>query len=116
MSAIGHGLQEKKKEAEFNFLRDCTSKIHTDVLTQSDTVLSHRITAKMDTDALGTLMQSYMRGGLTEQLDTLPRVKGVGVIFDDTNEKLFPMRVRPRFTWHGGESPSAIPKKKKYFE
>jgi uncharacterized protein len=36
-------------------------KIHTDVLTQSDTVLSHRITAKIDTDALGTLMQSYMR-------------------------------------------------------
>ena len=91
-------------------------KIHTDVLTQSDTVLSHRITAKMDTDALGTLMQSYMRGGLTEQLDTLPRVQGVGVIFDDTNEKLFPMRVRPRFTWHGGESPNAIPKKKQYFK
>lgn len=91
-------------------------KIHTDVLTQSDIVLSHRITAKIDTDALGTLMQSYMRSGLTEQLDTLPRVKGAGIIFDDTNEKLFPMRIRPRFTWHGGSSPSAIPKKKQYFQ
>lgn len=91
-------------------------KIHTDVLTQSDTVLSHRITAKIDTDALGTLMQSYMRSGMTEQLDALPRLKGVAVIFDDTNEKLFPMRVRPRFTWHGGESPTAVPKQKKYFE
>jgi uncharacterized protein len=91
-------------------------KIHTDVLTQSDTVLSHRITAKIDTDALGTLMQSYMRAGVTEILDELPRLQGVAAIFDDTNEKLFPMRVRPRFTWHGGESPSAVPKKKKYFD
>ncbi|MFW5745970.1 MAG: ATP-binding protein [Nanoarchaeota archaeon] len=89
-------------------------KIHTDVMTQSDTVLSHRITAKLDTDALGMLMQSYMRTGLTEQLDNLPRVKGAAVIFDDSNEKMYPMRVRPRFTWHGGESPNAIPKEKTY--
>ncbi len=91
-------------------------KIHTDVLTQSDTVLSHRITAKIDTEALGTLMQSYMRSGLTEYLDTLPRVKGAGIIFDDTNEKMFAMRIRPRFTWHGGSSPIAIPKKKQYLK
>ncbi|MEK6921146.1 MAG: DUF87 domain-containing protein, partial [Nanoarchaeota archaeon] len=51
-------------------------KIHTDVMTQSDTVLSHRITAKIDTEALGTLMQSYMREGLDVQLDNLPRTKG----------------------------------------
>jgi uncharacterized protein len=89
-------------------------KIHTDVMTQCDTVISHRITAKVDTDALGMLMQSYMRKGLTEELDNLPRVKGSAIIFDDNNEKMYPMRVRPRFTWHGGESPVAIPKKKNY--
>ena len=87
-------------------------KIHTDVMTQSDTVLSHRITAKLDTDALSTLMQSYMRTGLVGELDNLPREKGAAVIFDDTNEKLYPMRIRPRFTWHGGSSPVAIHKKK----
>ncbi len=85
-------------------------KIHTDVMTQSDIVLSHRITAKIDVDALGMLMQSYMRTGLTGELDNLPRVKGAGVIFDDSNEKMYPMRVRPRITWHGGASPTAIPK------
>ncbi|MFT7616158.1 MAG: energy-coupling factor transporter ATP-binding protein EcfA2 [Candidatus Woesearchaeota archaeon] len=90
-------------------------KIHTDVLTQADTVIAHRITAKIDTDALGMLMQSYMRAGLTEQLDALPRVTGAGIVFDDTNEKMFPMRVRPRFTWHGGSSPYAIPETKEYF-
>ncbi len=87
-------------------------KIHTDVMTQSDIVISHRITAKLDTDALGMLMQSYMRLGLTEALDDLPRVKGAAIIFDDTNEKMYPMRVRPRFTWHGGSAPNAIHNKK----
>lgn len=91
-------------------------KIHTDVMTQSDTVIAHRITAKLDTEALGMLMQSYMREGLTTQLDNLPRLKGTAIIFDDSNEKMYPMRIRPRFTWHGGEAPSAIHKKKDLFE
>ena len=83
-------------------------KIHTDVMTQSDTVIAHRITAKLDTDALGALMQSYMRKGLVDELDNLPREKGAAIIFDDTNEKMYPIRIRPRFTWHGGSAPSAI--------
>jgi len=91
-------------------------KIHTDVITQSDIVISHRLTAKIDTQALGAIMQSYMREGLDEQLNYLPRVKGAAIIFDDINEKLYPMRVRPRYTWHGGSSPSVILKKKKIFE
>lgn len=91
-------------------------RIHTDVMTQSDTIISHRITAKLDTDALGTLMQSYMREGLDVQLNQLPRVKGSAIIFDDTNEKMYPIRVRPRFTWHGGEAPSAVHQSKKVFD
>lgn len=86
-------------------------KIHTDVMTQADVVIAHRITAKIDTEALGALMQSYMREGLVQQLDNLPRVKGAAIIFDDNNERMYPIRLRPRFTWHGGEDPSAIPKK-----
>jgi uncharacterized protein len=87
-------------------------KIHTDVMTQSDIVLSHRITAKLDTDALAMLTQSYMREGLDKELNNLPRVSGAAILFDDTNERLYPIRVRPRFTWHGGESPVAVKKKK----
>ncbi len=90
-------------------------KIHTDVMTQSDTVVGHRITAKIDTDALGTLMQSYMREGLTSMLDHLPRTKGSAIVFDDTNERLFPIKIRPRSTWHGGESPTAIREERKKF-
>jgi len=83
-------------------------KIHTDVMTQSDTVIAHRITAKIDTDALGALMQSYMRASLPEQLDMLPRTSGAAIIFDDNNEKLYPVAIRPRFTWHGGAAPTAL--------
>ena len=85
-------------------------------MTQSDTVISHRLTAKIDVEALGQLMQSYMRKGLDAELDMLPRVKGAAVIFDDANERLFPVQMRPRFTWHGGSSPIAIQEKKEYLK
>jgi len=91
-------------------------KIHTDVMTQSDVVLSHRLTAKVDVDALGQLMQSYMRKGLDEELNLLPAVKGSAVIFDDMNERLFPIQVRPRTTWHGGGAPIAIKEKKEFLK
>ena len=91
-------------------------KIHTDVITQSDIVIAHRVTANIDVKALGNLMQSYMREGLDKQLNYLPRVQGAALLFDDANEKLYPMRMRPRYTWHGGSSPSILIKEKKLFE
>jgi hypothetical protein len=87
-------------------------KIHSDVTTQADTLISHRITAKVDTDALSEMVQSYLRGGLVNFMNDLPRVKGAAVVLDDTNERMYPMRVRPRFTWHGGEAPMAVKPKK----
>lgn len=91
-------------------------KIHTDVMTQADVVLSHRLTARLDVESLGMLMQSYMRKGLDVELNQLPRVAGAGLIFDDMNEKLYPMQVRPRMTWHGGAAPVAIREIKKEFK
>ena len=91
-------------------------KIHTDVITQADVVIAHRITANIDVQALGGLMQSYMREGLDKQLNLLPSEDGAAIVFDDVNEKLYPIRVRPRYTWHGGSAPNALPKEKKVFE
>jgi hypothetical protein len=85
-------------------------------MTQADTVIAHRITAKIDTEALGTLMQSYMREGLVEQADNLPREKGAAIVFDDNNERMYQIKMRPRFTWHGGSDPSAMPKKQDLME
>lgn len=90
-------------------------KIHTDVITQADIVIAHRVTANIDIEALGALMQSYMRAGLDKELNVLPREAGAAIVFDDLNEKMYPMRIRPRLTWHGGGAPSAILKKKKVF-
>ena len=91
-------------------------KIHTDVISQADVVIAHRITANVDVQALGGLMQSYMREGLDKQLSLLPTEEGAAIVFDDINEKLYPIRVRPRFSWHGGSAPTALPKEKKVFE
>ncbi len=91
-------------------------KIHTDVITQSDIVISHRLTAKVDVDSLGMIMQSYMRESLNQAIDSLPRETGAALVFDDDNERLFPIRVRPRLTWHGGSAPSAIRIRRELFK
>lgn len=85
-------------------------KIHTDAMTQSDIVLSHRVTAKLDVDALNDITQSYMHASISDKLNGLPHLKGSAIILDDNSERIYPMRVRPRFTWHGGEAPTAIKK------
>lgn len=91
-------------------------KIHTDAMTQSDIILSHRLTAKIDTDALGALLQSYLRAGLDKELANLPRVAGAAIAVDDVNERMYPMRIKPRFSWHGGGAPAIIQEKKEAFK
>ncbi|MAH46213.1 hypothetical protein CMI37_10310 [Candidatus Pacearchaeota archaeon] len=83
-------------------------KIHTDAMTQSDIVISHRVTAEQDVKALNEIMQSYFYESINQKLNELPRLKGSALILDDNSERIYPMRVRPRFTWHGGEAPTAV--------
>jgi len=85
-------------------------KIHTDVMTQSDIVLSHRLTAKIDVNALNEIMQTYLSTDLQRYIDNLPKAKGAAIALDDNSEKIFPMQVQPRISWHGGEDPSVIRK------
>ncbi|MEK6935031.1 MAG: LAGLIDADG family homing endonuclease [Nanoarchaeota archaeon] len=88
-------------------------EIHKDVLTQSDIVLSHRLTAKKDIDALNEMMQSYLLAEIQDYMNGLPGEKGSAIILDDNSERIYPMRVRPKLSWHGGEAPSAIKFSKK---
>ena len=87
-------------------------KIHRDVMTQSDLVISHRVTSAPDLQALNQIMQSYMLNDIRQIMDDLPTLKGSAIILDDNSERIYPMRMRPRFTWHGGEAPTAIQKEK----
>ncbi len=87
-------------------------KIHGDVTTQSDIVISHRITSKADVEALNSMTQSYLESTITGYLNNLPSEKGAALILDDNSERIYPMRVRPRLSWHGGEAPSAMKIKK----
>jgi len=82
--------------------------IHRDVMTQSDIVISHRLTNKKDLEALNEIMQTYLLENIQKSMNALPDLKGSAVVLDDNSERLYPIRVRPRFTWHGGEAPVAV--------
>jgi len=88
-------------------------QIHRDVMTQSDIVISHRVTSAPDLEALNQIMQSYLLDSIKQYMDDLPTLKGSAIILDDNSERIYPMRMRPRFTWHGGEAPTAIKAEKR---
>ena len=83
-------------------------QIHRDVMTQSDLVIAHRVTSQPDLEALNYIMQSYLLESIKRYMDELPDLKGSAILLDDNSERIYPMRIRPRFTWHGGEAPTAI--------
>src|SRR3989344_5256544 len=86
-------------------------EIHKDVITQTDIVISLRVTAKKDIDALNEIMQTYLSGDLLKYFNMLPKMRGAALVLDDNSEKIYPVQIRPRFTWHGGEAPTLIKSK-----
>ncbi|MBI4159237.1 ATP-binding protein [Candidatus Woesearchaeota archaeon] len=91
-------------------------EIHRDVMTQADIVISHRITAQFDIEALNMIMQTYLAEDILGYLNDLPNVRGSGIILDDNSERIYSFKVRPKMSWHGGDAPSAVKVKKKLFE
>jgi hypothetical protein len=83
-------------------------EIHKDAITQADIVISHRVTAKKDIDALNSIMQTYLTADINAYLNNLPHTKGSAIVLDDNSEKIYPIRVHPRLSWHGGDSPVAV--------
>ena len=90
--------------------------IHRDVMTQSDVVIAHRLTNKKDIEALNEIMQTYLLETIQKSMRELPDLKGSGIILDDNSERLYPIRIRPRLTWHGGEAPKALSEEKEILE
>jgi DNA helicase HerA-like ATPase len=90
------------------------NKLHDDAIAQSDMVISHRLTAKPDLDALSAVMQTYLLFDIRKSISKLPKLKGAALILDDNSERLFNIQVRPKQSWHAGESPVAIKEKATY--
>lgn len=83
-------------------------KLHPDALAQTDIIISHRLTSRADIDALRSIMQTYMLFDIGKYINELPKLKGVAIVLDDNSERLYKVRIRPRQSWHAGESPVAI--------
>lgn len=84
------------------------AKLNPDALSQCDIMLSHRLTAKQDIDALGEIMHTYMRHDIQHYVDALPDRTGTGLVLDDNSERIYPLQVRPRKSWHAGGTPDAF--------
>ena len=84
------------------------AKLHPDALSQCDIILSHRLTSKQDIDALGEIMHTYMRHDINHYIDALPDSKGTGLLLDDNSERIYPVQMRPRKSWHAGGTPDAF--------
>jgi DNA helicase HerA-like ATPase len=78
------------------------NKLHQDILSQADMVISHRLTSKADIDALHAVMQTYLLESIWKYINELPRWPGAAIILDDNLEKMFSVNVRPRLSWHAG--------------
>ena len=73
-------------------------------VSQSDILISHRLTSETDLEALDAAQPTYMKSSLGERLPTGP---GEVVIIDDSTETVHAAQIRRRATPHGGDSPSA---------
>lgn len=73
-------------------------------VSQSDLLITHRLTAAPDVDALSSATPTYLTGTLRDRLPTDP---GGAVVVDDVTESVHGVQVRRRETPHGGSDPRA---------
>jgi len=77
------------------------SAIDSDVLSQCDVILCHKITTKEDIKSLNKLSQDYMGGSLKTYVRNIDNV-GEAVYVDDEEETVKMVQIRPRKSKHGG--------------
>ena len=82
--------------------------IHPDVISQCDVVICHRLTASDDISALEAIRPTYMREDIGESIRKMGLERGIAFIVDDTSEAAHIVKMRPRYSWHGGNEPTAL--------
>jgi DNA helicase HerA-like ATPase len=83
------------------------SALDSEVLSHSDIIVCHRLTAQEDIDALSKIRPTFMVEGIQENIKKIGDEKGVALIVDDTSESSHIIKIRPRLSWHGGEESRA---------
>ncbi len=86
------------------------NKLHPDAISQCDLFISHRMTSKPDIEAVSALRPSYMHQDFDHLYAEMPKSKGYALIIDDNSEKIWMIKVRPRFSWDAGVTASAFTK------
>ena len=84
------------------------ASLHPDVVSQSDLLICHRLTASDDILALETSRPLYMQENLQAYIKKMGSERGAALIVDDHSESVHLVRIRPRLSWHGGGEPSAL--------
>lgn len=86
-------------------------KLSSEAITQSDILISHRVTAKPDIDGLNVIHHIYLKSDIKDSLNELPReARGVALLFDDKREAITQTAMKPRMSWHAGAESSIIKK------
>lgn len=86
-------------------------KLSSEAITQSDILISHRVTAKPDIDGLNVIHHTYLKSDIKDSLNELPRgSSGVALLFDDKREIITQIIMKPRMSWHAGAESSIIKK------
>lgn len=75
--------------------------LDSEVLSQCDVLLVHKLTNTEDTNAINRLSQDYMSSELKTLVQKLSR-SGEAILVDDEAEILTSLQVRPRVSRHGG--------------
>lgn len=83
------------------------SAIDSEVLSQCDIILSHKLTSRDDVMALNRLSQDYMGGELRAIIAELKRT-GQAVLVDDEQESVSLLQIRPRQSQHGGGTAASM--------
>ncbi len=83
-------------------------KLHPDAISQCDLFISHRMTSQPDIDAVAAISPSYMHQDIGHLYSEMPRSKGYALIIDDNSEKIWMVKIRPRFSWDAGVTASAF--------
>jgi len=77
--------------------------IDSEVLSQCDLRIIHKITAREDLRAINNLSENYMDRDIPSYIKELNHV-GEALLIDDRRERAEMVRIRPRYSLHGGDS------------